>query len=105
MNPLTTQNGEIKKEVPKVGEIPQLSVEMEKRFDGRFGFLNKIVEHFGYNKEVCWGDEVKHFFATVLAEEREKVLKLVKLERDKNEKYSINWDVLEELRQQIKEMK
>lgn len=37
-----------------------------KEFDDRFGFLNKIVENFGYDKKVLWGDEVKKFIEELL---------------------------------------
>lgn len=62
------------------------------------GFGNQAVIVGTKRRELF--DEIEKMFV-----EREKVLELIKSERDKNEKYSINWDAIEALRQQIKEMK
>lgn len=74
--PLTPQTEEITKDVTKSGEMPQLSAEMERKAE-------EVFEHYngdGYANPCpripcdCQVKEYKHFLATALEEQRQKVL-------------------------------
>lgn len=94
--PLTAQNGEMEKEVTKVGEMPQLSADMEKLLmdiDFKYDHLGTGNNPSGYAihnsdctkeyqlKEMF--DEMKALLATALEEQRKEILSEVVEEQKK----------------------
>lgn len=82
--PLTPQTEEITKDVTKSGEMPQLSAEMEKRFDKEFGYLSVAIDYYVENAYPLRKEsgmkhlrDIKQFLATALEDERNKVIEEV----------------------------
>lgn len=77
--PLTPQTGEIAKDVPKSGEIPQLSAEMDRKIEKWWDTVIEVEPSDIKSKTVCivTDADVSRLLATALEEQKQEYLRRV----------------------------